>query len=249
MSMTWKLKEGLKWSDGSDMTAQDAVFSWSYCVDENTGCTSERSFDGVVSVRAIDSRTVEITFDVPIPYPYQAFVGTQSSAGPSSPIVSARPPRAVKRPRWARAPTASSEANERGPQVVGTAAICRPRMPSSFRLHQPGRTHRSQSANPGPALGENRSEFMDGQNPHPFLTFKPIRQAMSMAIDRSLISEQLYGFAAEPTCNLIAGPPNYASTAQRWVPGPTKAQTGCWTTWMPTDPWTGPPPMPYGRRW
>ena len=67
--------------------------------------------------------------------------------------------------------------------------------------------------NPDPALGDNRSEFMDGQNPHPFLTFKPIRQAMSMAIDRSLISDQLYGFAAEPTCNLIAGPPNYASAA------------------------------------
>ena len=67
--------------------------------------------------------------------------------------------------------------------------------------------------NPDPALGGNRSEFMDGQNPHPFLTFKPIRQAMSMAIDRSLISDQLYGFAAEPTCNLIAGPPNYASAA------------------------------------
>ena len=36
---------------------------------------------------------------------------------------------------------------------------------------------------------------------------------MSMAIDRSLIATQLYGFAAKPTCNLVAGPPNYASTA------------------------------------
>ena len=36
---------------------------------------------------------------------------------------------------------------------------------------------------------------------------------MSMAIDRSLIAEQLYGFAGKPTCNLVAGPPNYASTA------------------------------------
>ena len=75
MSITWKLKEGLKWSDGSDMTAQDVVFSWSYCVDEDTGCTSKSSFDGVASVRAIDGWTVEITFDVPTPYPYQAFVG------------------------------------------------------------------------------------------------------------------------------------------------------------------------------
>ena len=67
--------------------------------------------------------------------------------------------------------------------------------------------------NPDPALGDNRSEYLDGQNPHPFLTFTPIPQAMSMAIDRSLIAEQLYGFAGEPTCNLVAGPPNYASTA------------------------------------
>ena len=66
---------------------------------------------------------------------------------------------------------------------------------------------------PDPALGDDRSEYLDGQNPHPFLTFKPIRQAMSMAIDRGLIAERLYGFAAEPECNLVAGPPSYASTA------------------------------------
>ena len=67
--------------------------------------------------------------------------------------------------------------------------------------------------NPAPELDDNRSEYLDGQNPHPFLTFTPIPQAMSMAIDRRLIAEQLYGFAAEPVCNLIAGPPRYASTA------------------------------------
>ena len=67
--------------------------------------------------------------------------------------------------------------------------------------------------NPDPTLGEDRSEYLDGTNPHPLLTFPPIPQAMSMAIDRSLISEQLYGFAGEPTCNLIVGPPSYVSTA------------------------------------
>ena len=67
--------------------------------------------------------------------------------------------------------------------------------------------------NADPALGDDRSEYLDGENPHPFLTFKPIRQAMSMAIDRGLIATQLYGFAAKPTCNLVTGPPNYASTA------------------------------------
>ena len=67
--------------------------------------------------------------------------------------------------------------------------------------------------NPDPALGDNRSEYLDGQNPHPYLTFKPIRQAMSLAIDRGRIAEDLYGFAAEPTCNLLTGPPIYVSTA------------------------------------
>ena len=74
-SITWTLKEGLKWSDGSDMTAEDVVFTWRYCADEDTGCTNESSFDGVASVQAVDSRTVKIAFDAPTPYPYNAFVG------------------------------------------------------------------------------------------------------------------------------------------------------------------------------
>ena len=36
---------------------------------------------------------------------------------------------------------------------------------------------------------------------------------MSMAIDRGRIAGELYGFAGEATCNLIAGPPHYASSA------------------------------------
>ena len=36
-SITWTLKEGLKWSDGSDMTAEDVAFTWRYCADEGHG--------------------------------------------------------------------------------------------------------------------------------------------------------------------------------------------------------------------
>ena len=66
--------------------------------------------------------------------------------------------------------------------------------------------------NPDSSLGEDRSEYLEGSNPHPFLTFTPIARAMSMAVDRALLSKRLYGFAGEPTCNLIVGPPIYAST-------------------------------------
>ena len=76
MSITWRLKEGLLWSDETDVTAEDVVFTWRYCVDEATGCTNESSFDGITSVEALDGLTVKITFDAPTPYPYNAFVGS-----------------------------------------------------------------------------------------------------------------------------------------------------------------------------
>ena len=52
MSITWKLKDGLKWSDGSDMTADDVVFTSRYCMDEETGCTAHSAFDGISSIDA-----------------------------------------------------------------------------------------------------------------------------------------------------------------------------------------------------
>ena len=266
-SITWKLKEGLKWSDGSDVTAEDVVFTWRYCVDEETGCTSESSFDGIASVQALDGLTVKITFEAPTPYPYSAFVGS------GTPIIS--------RTQFADcigAAAATCDAQNMAPLGTGPYRIIsfkindeavyernsfyRDAAPYFDRVVIKGGGDATSAAravmergeadyawnlqvepeiltvmeaaglgkvvvaftslverivvnqtNPDPALGDDRSEYLDGQNPHSFLTFKPIRQAMSLAIDRGRISEELYGFAAEPTCNLVTGPPNYASTA------------------------------------
>jgi peptide/nickel transport system substrate-binding protein len=69
-------------------------------------------------------------------------------------------------------------------------------------------------ANPDPALGDNRSVWAeDGSNNHPFLTNPAVYQALSMAIDRQVIADQVYGPAGVPTCNLMAAPPAYVSTA------------------------------------
>ena len=68
--------------------------------------------------------------------------------------------------------------------------------------------------NPDPALGENRSNWMpDGSTAHPFLNDINVRKALSIAIDRNIIAKQLYGFAGKATCNIVAGPPAVASTA------------------------------------
>ena len=267
MSITWNLQEGLKWSDGSDMTADDVVFTARYCMDEETGCTAHSAFDGISSINALDGLTIKITFNAPKPYPYNAFVGTWvpiinqaqfadcvgtaaagceaentaplgtgpyriSSFKPNEEVVYERNPFYRGTVPYfdlvimegggdamsaARAVLGTGEADyawnlQVGPEALAKLEANGKGMVVSAFSSLVERIVVNQT-NPDPALGENRSEYMDGKNPHPFLTFTPIPQAMSMAIDRSIISERLYGFAGEPVCNLIAGPPDYASTA------------------------------------
>ena len=266
-SITWTLREGLEWSDGSDVTAADVVFTWRYCVDEATGCTSSDAFSGIASVEAVDALTVRITFDAPTSYPYAAFVTA------STPIISS----AQFAHCIGAAATTSCEAEHVAPLGTGPYRIVsfapnegaayernpfyRGEAPYFDRVVIAGGGDAGSAAravmelgeadygwnlqvepealaalealgngvvvsafagdterivinhtNPDPALGDNRSEYLDGRNPHPFLTFAPIPRAMSMAIDRQAIAA-LYGFAAATTCNLVPGPPRYASTA------------------------------------
>lgn len=77
-SITWKIKDGIKWSDGSDLTAEDVVFTWRYCTAPGGGCAQKAKFDGVANVEAIDRLTAKITFDKPTAYPYGPFVGALS---------------------------------------------------------------------------------------------------------------------------------------------------------------------------
>ncbi len=74
-TITWRLSEGLVWSDGSAVTSADVVFTANYCMDETGGCQQLSKFGGVKSVEAVDDLTVRITFDSPKPFPYGPFVG------------------------------------------------------------------------------------------------------------------------------------------------------------------------------
>lgn len=78
LSVTWKVKDGLKWSDGSDVTAEDVAFTWRYCTAPGGGCAQRAKFDGVAKVEAVDRLTVKITFDKPTSYVYGPFVGALS---------------------------------------------------------------------------------------------------------------------------------------------------------------------------
>ena len=265
MSITWTLKKGLKWSDGSDSTADDVRFTWLYCTDPDTGCTGESSFDGIAGVKVIDSETVKITFDAPTPYPYAAFVGSgtpiiseaqfgdclaaDSACDQRFEPVGTGPYRIVSF-------TPNEEAvYERNPEYRGDepyfdrvvvkgggdalsaakSVLETGEADYAWNLQiEPDELKRLEAlgngtvvtafsslvervvlnqTNPDPALGDDRSEYLDGSNPHPFLSNGEIRKAMSLAIDRGRLTEELYGFAGLPACDLIVGPPNYVSGA------------------------------------
>jgi peptide/nickel transport system substrate-binding protein len=77
-TITWKIKPGLLWSDGTPVTAADVVFTWEYCTHPEGGCAQAAKFSGVKTVEALDDLTVKVTFDAPKPVPYGPFVGGQS---------------------------------------------------------------------------------------------------------------------------------------------------------------------------
>lgn len=265
-SITWNLKEGVVWSDGTPFTAHDVVFSGEFCLNPDTGCTVADNFFNVESIEALDDLTVRVNFDGPKAYVYGPFVGyltpiiqkaqfescmgvgaleCQESFGPigTGPFVvdefrtndvtvfSANPLyREEGKPAFARAVAkGGGDAESAARAVLETAEAdyawnlqISPAVLSAMEAAGQGRVAVGYGnsverlllnhTNPDPALGENRSVWMaDGSNGHPFLQVPAIWQAMSMAIDRTVIAEQLYGAGGIATCNILPGPPAYAS--------------------------------------
>ena len=72
-SVTWKLKQGVKWSDGTPFTAKDVVFTWRYVSTKETGATTLGNYLAIDSAVAVDDFTVKATFKEANPAWYLAF--------------------------------------------------------------------------------------------------------------------------------------------------------------------------------
>ena len=266
-AITWTLKPGVKWSDGSDLTADDVVFTWEYCTHADTGCTAIDLFDGVTNVEVVDDQTVKVTFAGFTPYPYLAFVTGQGPIIQKAQFADCvggaaqgcneqnTMPHGTGPYRLVDFKVNDVAVYERNPYYHGetpyfervifkgggdAAAAARavletreadyawnlqvePQVLNEMESKGGGEIINSfgglverilvNQTNPDPALGDDRSAFKDGSNPHPFLVGTPIPKAMSMAIDRNIIAETLYGFGGKATCNVIPGPSFYVSTA------------------------------------
>jgi peptide/nickel transport system substrate-binding protein len=76
--ITWKLKPGLLWSDGTPVTSADAKFTYEYCTHPEGGCAQAARYEGIESIETPDDLTIVIKFAAPKPNPYTAFVGGTS---------------------------------------------------------------------------------------------------------------------------------------------------------------------------
>ena len=75
-SVTWKLKQGVKWHDGKPFTADDCVFNWEYAADPATAAVTIGTYKDVKVVK-VDDHTIRVEFAKPTPFWADAFVGTR----------------------------------------------------------------------------------------------------------------------------------------------------------------------------
>ncbi len=75
-SVTWKLKQGIRWSDGQPFTAEDVKFTWEYVTDKDTAATTYDYFSMIADVQVIDQYTVKLIFEDVTPGWYVPFFGT-----------------------------------------------------------------------------------------------------------------------------------------------------------------------------
>lgn len=61
-SVTWKLRQGVKWSDGTPFTAADVVFTYEFLSNPQVAARTLANYEAVASVEAIDDYTVKINF-------------------------------------------------------------------------------------------------------------------------------------------------------------------------------------------
>jgi peptide/nickel transport system substrate-binding protein len=65
LTVTWKLREGVKWSDGTPVTSDDLRFTWEVCGDPASGCAKNAGFVDIESVDTPDERTIVLHYKQP----------------------------------------------------------------------------------------------------------------------------------------------------------------------------------------
>ena len=73
-SVTYKLREGVLWSDGEPFTAADVRFTWEYVSNTKASTTTIADYDDIEDVEIIDDLTVTVHFKEPVAEWFAPFV-------------------------------------------------------------------------------------------------------------------------------------------------------------------------------
>ncbi len=108
-TITYKLREDVKWSDGQPLTAEDYVFTWEMAMNDKNLVTSRAPWDTYVEkVEAPDKYTVKVTFKQPYA-PYLATIFTNNAGTNAIPKHILQPvfdkDGTLDNAEWNRAPT------------------------------------------------------------------------------------------------------------------------------------------------
>jgi peptide/nickel transport system substrate-binding protein len=97
-SVTYKLKQGVKWSDGQPFTADDVIFTWQYVTDKTTASTNYSNFSTIDKIDKVDDYTVKVSFKDVTPGWYISFGGTDGCIIPKHVFEADKGPNAKNSP-------------------------------------------------------------------------------------------------------------------------------------------------------
>jgi peptide/nickel transport system substrate-binding protein len=277
-SVTWKLKQGIKWADGEPFTADDVLFTFEYSANPDVGTTTSATYEIVQRVEVIDDYTVKIHFKDVNPAWALPFVGVNGMVIPRHLFESYNNADAQNAPANLEAvgtgPYRVRDFEEEDILIIGEDAVSTIKITyepnpffrdadkpwfSSVELRGGGSARKAAEAvlrdgvidfglnlqvlketlakleahgkgtlvAPPTARTERimvnfsdpNRETEDGerssmQHPHPFLTDKRVRQAISLSIDRKAVTS-LYGRAGRVATNMLISPATYSSPNTR----------------------------------
>jgi peptide/nickel transport system substrate-binding protein len=73
-SVTWRLKQDVKWADGERFTANDVLFTYQFITNPDVKATSASAYTEVDKVEVLDDYTVKVTFKKPTTSWFAPFV-------------------------------------------------------------------------------------------------------------------------------------------------------------------------------
>lgn len=76
LSVTWKLKPDVVWSDGEPFTADDVKFTFDFISNPETGASTAGNYSAVASIEVVDPLTVKVNFKAVTPAWAIPFTGT-----------------------------------------------------------------------------------------------------------------------------------------------------------------------------